>query len=295
MTDIPSYRAEKLAILGDLHGRWNAQDNAYFDQAAYDLLLFVGDLGSGTRKDGLAIIRQISRLQSRGLVLPGNNDAEHLPHLSAELAYQSGRADLLRAMHRNAAPGIEPCGYSCHQLLTAEGSVSLIAARPCATGGSVLSFPEMLARTYGVHDREGSIARLRTLVDRAPDSSLVFLAHNGPAGLGGGAEGPWSRDFPLPEGEEGPDDWGDDDLSDAIAYARARGKRVLAVIAGHMHRRSTRSARPFVLERDGTVYINAAVVPRIRVSEEGELHHFLELRLSPDKVEVQEHWHPFGS
>jgi len=289
---LPQYRADKLAVLGDLHGRWNALDNAYFDQAAYDLLLFVGDLGSGTRKDGLAVIRQLSRLQSRGLILPGNNDAEHLPHLSAELAYQTGRAELLRAMRRNAAPGIEPCGYSCHRLLTEQGPISLIAARPCATGGSALAFPDMLARTYGVRSMNDSIGRLRALVDSAPDPSVLFLAHNGPFGLGGAAADPWSRDFGLsPDDDQGAsNDWGDDDLQQAVEYAVNRGKRVIGVVAGHMHRRPGKTPRPLLTERDGIAYVNPACVPRIAMREDGESHHYVEMRVSPSALSLEEKW-----
>lgn len=299
MTGIPRYQAQKLALLGDLHGRWNAHDNAFFDRAGFDLLLFVGDLGSGTRKDGLAVIRQISRLQSRGLVLPGNNDAEHLPHLSAELAHQAGRAQLLRAMRRNAAAGIEPCGYSCHQLITDAGTVSMIAARPCPTGGSVLSFAPMLERTYGIHSMEESAARLCQLVDQAPDPSVLFFAHNGPKGVGGRLEDPWSRDFSAAAELEGPssldDDWGDDDLREAIDYARLRGKKVLGVIAGHMHRTPQGSKRPLLTERDGIRYVNPACVPRIVMGADGERHHYVRMHLSPDALELSEHWVQVGT
>ena len=38
-------RANKIAVLGDLHGKWNPLDNEYFDRADYELLIFVGALG----------------------------------------------------------------------------------------------------------------------------------------------------------------------------------------------------------------------------------------------------------
>lgn len=286
----PELEAARVAVVGDLHGRWNALDNRFFDRAGFDLLLFVGDLGSGSKNDGLSVIRQISRLSSRGLVLPGNNDADHLAYLSAELAYQAGRADLLRAMHRDAARGVEPCGYSGHRLRTPGGTVSLVAARPCATGGSGFAFGDMLARLYDVHSLADSAARLCALVDASPDESLLFLAHNGPFGLGGAASDPWHRDFPVEDEDGTPRDWGDADLTTAIAHARALGKRVLGVIGGHMHRRPGRGTRPFSIERDGVLYVNAACVPRIVLGEDVERHHYVEIELDPTFFRASEHW-----
>ena len=93
----------------------------------------------------------------------------------------------------------------------------------------------------------------------AEDGDLLVLSHNGPAGLGDRADSIWGCDFREEEG-----DWGDPDLTQAIDHARAQGKRVLAVIGGHMHLRTKQGVeRPWRTERDGTLYLNAARVPRI--------------------------------
>lgn len=272
-------KADHIAIIGDVHGFWNEADNLEFSSRGLDLLLFVGDLGSGTRKNGVEMISLLSKLRVPGLVLPGNNDAPHLAHLSAEWGYQSGKADLLRLVGSPQRIGVEPCGFSSHTLSTKSGDLTLIAARPCSRGGTECSFPEELSRNYGIATLEESTERLKSLVDESSTDVIVFLAHNGPSGLGGGQGDLWSRDFPsdLPA----PHDWGDVDLSEAIKYAKRRGKRVDGVVAGHMHRGAEGKLRPATVRREGTTYVNSAVVPRIVARQGGESHHFLELCLDP--------------
>ena len=59
---------------------------------------------------------------------------------------------------------------------------------------------------------------------------VVVLAHCGPHGLGATRESIYGCDFRPEQG-----DWGDRDLAEALEYARECGKRVVAVVAGHMH------------------------------------------------------------
>lgn len=282
-------RARKIAVIGDLHGRWTARDNEYFDASSYDLLLFVGDLGSGTLGNELSIIRLISEVRIPGLVLPGNNDAPFLGPLAAELAHQSGGDALRELLGHAPATYLQPCGYSNHVLETEGGLVTLIAARPCAMGGSEFSFAPELARNYGVTSLTDSVRRLKEQVDEAETKAVLFLGHNGPFGLGGEAGDLWARDFPLPEDPTGgpPRDWGDTDLGDAIKYAKGQGRDVLGVIGGHMHRDPEKS-ECFLVERDGTIYLNPAVTHRITAGEEGERHHFVDLKLNPIGSEPSE-------
>ncbi|MDQ2646115.1 MAG: hypothetical protein M3020_20045, partial [Myxococcota bacterium] len=65
-----------------------------------------------------------------------------------------------------------------------------------------------------------------------------------------------------------------------LAHATARGRRPIAVVAGHMHWRLRGGGlRRWMLERDGVVFVNAACVPRIFEAEAGTVHHHVELRL----------------
>lgn len=287
-------KADRIVIVGDLHGRWNDADTRHLSLLRPDLVIFVGDLGSGTLQNELLVLSQLGRLDVPGLVMPGNNDAAYLAQLRAELSHQAGALDLLSLVGRATSARLVPVGYSMHELRTEQGSVCLIAGRPCSMGGRGLAFPEILSRNYGVTTIEESTEKLISLVEKCEAPDIVFLAHNGPFGLGEGSSGMYGRDFPFADERElnEPLDWGDRDLTEAIAMAKKRGKRVLGVVAGHMHRRPKKTTdlntqRPLQLVREETVYVNPAVVPRIASYHGKEQHHFVELRLRPQLEDPQ--------
>jgi uncharacterized protein (TIGR04168 family) len=271
-----SERPGSIAIVGDLHSDWDDRDVAYFNRADHELLLFTGDLGASNKQDGARIARSISRIQRNVLVMLGNNDAPYFSAIAAELTYQEGARSLLRASDRpSALPRARLCGYSSHTFPIGPEGITVIAGRPFSMGGPELTFGQALERELGVRSLAESAERIAALADEAPTRDLVFLSHNGPTGLGDGAESLWGRDFQEPA-----IDWGDADLAQAIARVRARGQhRVLAVIAGHMHSPTRgRREREVSVARDGTLYINPARVPRIFEHESGQLaHHYVEL------------------
>src|SRR5699024_1861900 len=131
-----------------------------------------------------------------------------------------------------------------------------------------------LKRHYGVANFEASSDRLKALVDQAPER-LIILAHNGPAGLGAHPDAPFGSDFNPAYG-----DFGDPDLRNAIDHARANGRRVLAVVAGHMHHRNlkTKAERETWAHDGATLYINAARVPRMR--RDGSHRHHIALHIN---------------
>ena len=184
----------------------------------------------------------------------------------------------------SSGPPVRLCGYSLHRLTRESVDVTLIAGRPHSLGGSELSFPEHMDATYGIESIEASTERLFGLIEQAPTERIIFLSHNGPTGLGHEPHAMWGCDF-KPDGG----DWGDPDLAAAIDYAIERGKHVLAVVAGHMHHRTKcGNERPWRLERDGVVYVNAAKVPRI-VSAGADVHrHHVSLTVSAAGAEVSE-------
>lgn len=279
----------RIALIGDLHSAWDDVDATYFNQSSYGLLLFAGDLGASAERDGMRIMRSLASLTRPALIMPGNNDVEQFPGLSAELGYRRVQADLLRGLEladadaAARAPGPEFCGFSKHAARLGELDVTVIAGRPFARGGNSFSYPEAV-QVFGIGSLEQSVARLCQLVDDAPTENLIFFAHNGPLGLGGEPHALWGRDF---GGEAG--DWGDSDLSQAIAHARCRGRRTLAVVAGHMHwRLQGGGQRCFRQERDATLYVNCARVPRITRDASGTRRYHLALGLEGDRVQLQE-------
>ncbi|GAB0491989.1 hypothetical protein MMPV_003247 [Pyropia vietnamensis] len=144
-------------------------------------------------------------------------------------------------------------------------------------------------------------------------STLLFLSHNGPTGLGADRAAPCGKDWGAHPGG----DYGDADLRAGVNAARAAGARVPLVAFGHMHERLAQGAgwrRMVVVEPDHpaggntsasgngggggqtegeeegerarreTVFLNAAVVPRVMMhgngdSVEDSLHHFMLVEL----------------
>jgi len=283
----------RIAVIGDLHDHWNDHDLAHLNGSAYDLVVFVGDLGRGEAASR-RISRSIARLEPPTLVMPGNADAPHAGRLSAEFSLQRGLGRLLPGRAgpateagRPAAPGggVRLCGYSVHPLPVAGGDVGVVAGRPYSMGGPELSFGPEVHGSFGVGSLEDSARRLMELVDASGTDRILFVSHNGPRGLGTRATDPWGADF-LPE----PADWGDPDLEQAVAHARSRGKQVLAVVAGHMHLglRGQDQEREWRRSVGRTLYVNPARVPRITRRAGTEVHHLVELRLGPDGVEAEE-------
>lgn len=131
---------------------------------------------------------------------------------------------------------------------------------------------------------EHSTERLVGLVEEADADQLIFLAHNGPLGLGEEPHDMWGCDF-----KEDGGDWGDPDLSAAIGHARSTGRQVLAVIGGHMHLRTKHGTeRPWLAEQDGTLYINAARVPRIYSGSDDVYRHHVSVTISDAGLAAEE-------
>eukprot|EP00887_Chlorella_sp_A99_P000635 scaffold5.g635.t1 len=96
----------------------------------------------------------------------------------------------------------------------------------------------------------------------APACNQVVLAHNGPTGLGVRRHDPCGIDW-----RDGEGDHGDPDLKEALDMASAQGCEVPLVLFGHMHSQLKGGGlrnRVHACPTTGTIYLNSAVVPRIR-------------------------------
>ena len=282
-----------LAIVGDIHGGWTDADARWFEQAGYDRVIVVGDLAGFRWSGTLALAKRLGQMRAKTLVLPGNHDAVHALQLAAESSGRPRMGDRFAAGQRGMVDALREAigehelgAYSLHTV-SGEGdeggrdgdTVTLIAGRPHTMGGPGLSFAPHLEACWGVGTLEASAAKLKGLVDAAPTERVVFVSHNGPAGLGERRTDIWGCDFKREEG-----DWGDPDLREAVDYAQRVGKRVLAVAAGHMHRKLRGGGeRVWQVERDGVLYVNAAEVPRLK--KDGRRHH-VRLVIDGDDVQV---------
>jgi uncharacterized protein (TIGR04168 family) len=275
----------RIAVIGDVHELWEPMDCEILDGMGYDLVLFVGDLADRLHRRTLQVARRIAALRTPALLVPGNHDTttplgvlfEGL-HRVTRRPGQARRADRRYEALRQALGPVQLAGYSAHPF--PEHGLTVIAGRPHAMDGRRLSFLPALERRHGVRSLEGSIARYRSLVDSA-EGALLFVAHNGPQGLGADRSAPYALrgiDGATLSKAQGLD-LGDPDLADAVAWARAQGKTVLAVVAGHMHHRG--GTRRWQLEQDGVLYVNAARVPRVFEQDAVVVRHHVELSLQP--------------
>lgn len=273
----------QIGVIGDIHGTWDAQDTVFFNASDYDALLFVGDLARIT--GSLPVARRLADLTKPAWAIPGNHDAVTLFQLVAELKSKPLTARLgaigMRWRVDRLADALGPVTLGGYSRATLADNLGLIIARPHAMGPDRPYFRSYLKRVFGVDDFQTSQQCLCALVDDSP-RDLVFLAHNGPAGLGDTPTSLFGCDFDPTRG-----DFGDPDLRVAIDHARTTGRRVYAVIAGHMHHRSKHTGewRQTTLRRDGTLYINAARVPRIE--DHGARRHHVCLSINAGSVTAQ--------
>jgi len=278
----------KLAVIGDVHHAFNEVDTAYFNASDHDALLFTGDIYNYSLQRGLRAASELAELNKPALLIPGNHDAIHPAQLAAEITRRTSLIRLTAVGHekrvrdlREAVGGVQVGGYMTHRL---HEGLDVITGRPHSMGGSAISFAPHLAEAYNVRTQEDSVRRLQQCVDESDAPQLVFLAHNGPTGLGERRTDLWGCDFRREEG-----DFGDADLRLAIDYALDRGKHVLAVVAGHMHHRIRGGGqRNWYERRDGVLYINAARVPRIFEERGGMFHHHVDLFIESGYAEAVE-------
>jgi uncharacterized protein (TIGR04168 family) len=281
----------RIAVVGDVHLAFGPKDVAHLDAGAYDLVLFVGDLTGYAHRGGLRVAKYVRTIRTPTLVIPGNHDAVHAAQLLAEVSQNEraiglvsgGQKERVAELRKALAPAIL-AGYSVHPFARAGTSIDIVACRPHSFGGPHLAFKPYLSEAFAVTSMDDSAAKLRALVDQTTANRLLFFAHNGPTGLGDRRDAIWGRDFRKPE-----IDFGDPDLESAIAYARQRGKHVVAIAAGHMHHALRGGGmRRWTEERDGTLYLNAARVPRVFKEANVEKRHLIELVVEGDHATARE-------
>jgi len=281
----------KIAILGDIHRHFTPADVATLNHADYDLALITGDLVDFRAPDAFPIADLLAQLKMPALLIAGNHDCTNITQFLAEVkginwlaeVSSGGQDKRVAELQRHLGP-VTFAAYSCHDFSLNDQDFSIIAARPFSPGGPELRFRPYLRQAYGINSLGDSVQRLQQLVDQAASDTLIFLAHNGPAGLGGNKDDIWGCDFRAAAG-----DYGDPDLQEAILYAKEQGKRVPAVVAGHMHHQLQGGGqRKWLVEADRTTYINAARVPRIFERYGETMHHHLAVTLQGQKVTVEE-------
>jgi uncharacterized protein (TIGR04168 family) len=267
----------RLAVVGDVHDQWGPADGVALERLGVDGVIFVGDFGN----EAIDLVAQVADIPLPKAVAPGNHDAwysatpwgrKKCPYDPQQEDWVQRQLDLLEAVH---------VGYR-HLDFPAFGFTA-VGGRPFSWGGPKLKYAKFYRERFGVTNLEESTARIIQAVDQARFQSLIFVSHSGPAGLGREPEAICGRDWKTHGG-----DFGDPDLTQAIAHARTQGHHIPLVVFGHMHHslrhRSDRLRQRLEQDKQGTLYLNAACVPRIRTTATGQEHNFTVVTLQHQQV-----------
>ena len=268
-----------IAVIGDVHDRWELEDNLALQHLGIDLALFVGDFGN----ESVEIIRLIANLPLPKAVILGNHDAwytasdwgrKKAPYDHSQEDRVQQQLDLLGAAH---------VGYD--KLDFPQYNLSVVGARPFSWGGSQWKNHKFYRDRYKIDNFEQSANRIVAAAKNSLYERLIFIGHNGPLGLGAQPEDTCGKDWQPLGG-----DHGDPDFAAAIDQTLSLGKSISLVTFGHMHHRlrhrQDRLRTRVNTDSDGLVYLNAAAVPRIKIENTRKLRNFSLVTL--EKATVKE-------
>ena len=248
-----------IAVVGDVHNQWDDEDRQALQHLGVDLVLFVGDFGN----EAVEVVRQIAAVETPKAVIMGNHDAwysasswgkQKAPYDHSIEDRVQQQLDLLGQTH----VGFSKLDFSDYRL-------SVVGSRPFSWGGSTWRNSQFYRDRYNIKSFVESTRQIVTSAQNAIHDTIILIGHNGPHGLGDKTESICGRDWKTEGG-----DYGDPDLTKAIASIRSLGKSIPLVTFGHMHhalKHPIGKRRTIVEVRDDTVYLNAARVPRIVKSD----------------------------
>lgn len=282
-------RIIRILSVGDVHGQWDMNDHLAVLALNPDLTLFVGDYGN----ENVRLVKEIAKLTREvpSAAVLGNHDGWD--------TFKKQKNRLPGDVILKQMDVLGPAHVSYKSRSFPHLDISVIGGRPFSWGGPHWKHPKFYKQYFNIRNVKDSITAISDSATQARDHTVVFLAHNGPHGLGGQPWDPCGKDW----GESPGGDYGDLDLRKGIEAARSVGKRVPLVVFGHMHRElshSFGSRKMVAIEKDGssnsdTVMVNTAIVPRKKSLSGTDLllSHFvmIELRGSNHRVEsVEEIW-----
>ncbi|XP_020091025.1 uncharacterized protein LOC109712018 isoform X2 [Ananas comosus] len=217
-----------------------------------DLVLFTGDYGN----ENVELVKSISNIKIPKAAILGNHDCWNTHQFSQK------KAD--RVQLQLECLGEEHVGY--RRLDFRAMKFSVVGGRPFSCGGNRLFRPKLLSARYGVNDMEESAKKIYEAAIGTPEEHFViFLAHNGPTGLGSKVDDICGKDWVFGGG-----DHGDPDLAQALSDLQKDTQiSIPLVVFGHMHKKLAYGdalRKMLVLSANGTLYLNGAIVPRVKQS-----------------------------
>ena len=274
-----------IAVVGDVHEQWEIADHQALGaisqrsatRCAVDLVLFVGDFGN----ESLGVVGLIAELDLPKATVFGNHDAwfTATDWGQKKSPYDHAVEDRVRA--QQALLGEADVSYGRRDF--AQFGLSVVGSRPFTWGGDQWKNKRFLQDRYAMTNFNESQAKIEAMALGSPHESVIFLGHNGPTGRGDQPESSCGRDWNPLGG-----DFGDPDFAAAIAGTVAGGKRVPLVTFGHMHHRlrhrQDRLRDRVQVDRHGTVYLNAACVPRIQGENADRRRNFTLVTLTAGQV-----------
>jgi uncharacterized protein (TIGR04168 family) len=245
----------RIAVVGDVHDKWSTAIEAPLLRGlGVDLVLFVGDFGN----EAVALVEDIARLDMPKAVMFGNHDAWYSAthEGKARCPYDRTKEDWVQ--RQLDAVGEDFVGYGAKRFEAL--GLTVVGARPFSWGGPDWKNSSFYQTRFGVKGFDESVEKIMAGV--GDGETLIFMGHNGPAGLGSEAEAPCGKDWGEVRG-----DYGDPDFAVAVDRCKSLGKAVPLATFGHMHHglrhRQDCERRSMVFQSD-TLYLNAAAVPRVR-------------------------------
>ncbi|MBE9187535.1 TIGR04168 family protein [Microcoleus sp. LEGE 07076] len=260
-------KAIKIAVVGDVHDRWEPEDGEALKRLGVDLVLFVGDFGN----ESVDVVRAIAQLDIPKAAVFGNHDAWYTATEWGRSKCPYDRTQENRVKQQLDLMGEAHVGYRKRDFPELE--VTVVGSRPFSWGGSEWKYNDFYSEWFGVESFEESARLIAGAAADADCENVIFLGHTGPTGLGEAPDDLCGRDWKPLGG-----DWGDPDFASAIDRTHGSGKHVPLVTFGHMHhqlRHTKHELRKSVkVSAEGTVYLNAASVPRIVERECSKLRNF---------------------
>lgn len=246
----------KIAVVGDIHDQWEIEDEMALKHLEVDLVMFVGDFGN----EAVEVVKAIAAVDIPKVAVFGNHDAWYTATEWGRKKCPYDRTQEDRVQQQIDLFGDAHVGYGKREF--PELGLTVVGTRPFSWGGPEWKYPDFYQQRFGVNGFTESTNLIVEAVESAAAENVIFLGHNGPTGLGDAPEDPVGRDW-KPRGG----DFGDPDFTEAIAQTRALGKKIPLVAFGHMHHKlrhtQERLRKRVDVDIEGTVYLNAASVPRI--------------------------------
>ncbi|XP_042505463.1 uncharacterized protein LOC122082030 [Macadamia integrifolia] len=255
---LPMATSVRVAVVGDVHDDWHLQeDEKALQFLKPDLVLFTGDFGN----ENVELVRSVVELKIAKAVILGNHDAWNTQQFSEK------RKDHVQ-LQLECLSG-EHVGYRRLDFPTLK--LSVVGGRPFSCGGDRLFRKKLLSARYGVNDMDTSAKKIYRAASGTPEGhAIIFLAHNGPTGLGSKINDICGRDWVFEGG-----DHGDPDLAQALSELKETTQfSIPLVVFGHMHKELAYQnglRKMIVVGADNPIYLNGAIVPRVKrlIGEQG--------------------------